>query len=97
MGYGIIRRNRKINAPLAQALLNKEGNTQSSTLEKGDFKVESRVTITQVAAQLGVSVKTILRWEKAGKIRKARRDWRGWRVYAAEEINQLKDFFQTVY
>ena len=59
--------------------------------------MDGRITITEVAHQLGISVKTILRWEKAGKIRKARRDWRGWRVYAPEDINQMKEFFQSVY
>ena len=59
--------------------------------------MNSRLTITEVAEQLGVSTKTILRWEKSGKIRKARRDWRGWRVYVPEEIEELKGLFQGVY
>ena len=59
--------------------------------------MNGRITITEAAEQLGISPKTILRWEKAGKIRKARRDWRGWRVYAPEEVNELKGFFETVY
>jgi excisionase family DNA binding protein len=59
--------------------------------------VNGRLTITEVAQQLGVSTKTILRWEKSGKIRKARRDWRGWRVYVPEEIEELKGLFQSVY
>ena len=59
--------------------------------------MEQRSTITEVAQELGVSAKTILRWEKAGKIRKARRDWRGWRVYASEDIESLKAFFEAIY
>lgn len=55
------------------------------------------MTITDVAEELGISTKTILRWEKSGKIRRARRDWRGWRVYQPEEIKELKGFFETVY
>ena len=61
------------------------------------MSVDERLTITEVAEQLGISAKTILRWEKSGKIRRARRDWRGWRVYALEDINELKGFFETVY
>ncbi len=61
------------------------------------MKLDDRFTITQVATHLGVSVKTILRSEKAGKIRKARRDWRGWRVYSQAEIEELKGFFEAVY
>jgi len=62
-----------------------------------EAKVSERITITEVAEQLGISVKTIMRWEKSGKIRKARRDWRGWRVYGSEEISELKSLFETVY
>jgi len=58
---------------------------------------DERLTITEVAERLGVSTKTILRWEKSGKIRKARRNWRGWRVYAVEELIELKGFFEAVY
>lgn len=59
--------------------------------------MDSRLTVTEVAEQIGVSVKTILRWEKSGKIKKARRDWRGWRVYAPEDISELKGLFESVY
>lgn len=67
------------------------------TAGRGEASVDERLTVTQVAGQLGISVKTIVRWEKAGKIRRARRDWRGWRVYAPQDINELKGFFETVY
>ena len=59
--------------------------------------MDGRLTITKVAEQLGISTKTILRWEKSGKIRKARRDWRGWRIYAPEDLTELKSFFEAVY
>ena len=65
--------------------------------QQGEAKVDGRLTVTEVAEQLGISVKTIMRWEKAGKIRKARRDWRGWRVYAPGDITELRGFFETVY
>lgn len=58
---------------------------------------DARLTIADVAEQLGISTKTLLRWEKSGKIRKARRDWRGWRVYAPEDLTELRSFFEAVY
>ncbi len=58
---------------------------------------DERLTIADVADQLGISTKTLLRWEKSGKIRKARRDWRGWRVYAPEDLTELRSFFEAVY
>lgn len=56
-----------------------------------------RLSITDVAQQLGVTTKTITRWEKAGKVKRAKRDWRGWRVYSPEEVEQMKSFVETVY
>ena len=56
-----------------------------------------RVTITEVAKVLGVTTKTITRWEKAGKVKRAKRDWRGWRVYTDTELQELKGFTETVY
>jgi DNA-binding transcriptional MerR regulator len=54
------------------------------------------MTITEVADMVGISPKTIVRWEKIGKIRKAKRDWRGWRVYSEEDLTDIKHFHETV-
>ena len=59
--------------------------------------VDGRLSITEVARQLGVTTKTITRWEKAGKIKPAKRDWKGWRVYTQEELEQMKGFVAAVY
>ncbi|NCU32582.1 MAG: MerR family transcriptional regulator [Candidatus Moranbacteria bacterium] len=54
------------------------------------------MTITEIADILGISPKTIARWEKVGKIQKAKRDWRGWRVYTEKDLFQIKSFFETI-
>ena len=59
--------------------------------------VDVRLTITKVADQLGVTTKTISRWEKAGKIRPAKRDWRGWRVYSSDDLAAMKNLVETLY
>ena len=59
--------------------------------------LDSRLTITEVAKELGVTTKTITRWERAGKIKPAKRDWRGWRVYSTQELDEMKNLIQTVY
>ena len=48
---------------------------------QGGVAVKKRMTITEVADLVGISPKTLARWEKVGKIKKPKRDWRGWRVY----------------
>ena len=58
---------------------------------------DGRLSITEVAKELGVTTKTITRWEKAGKIKQAKRDWKGWRVYSKEELDDMRSMLQTVY
>ena len=58
---------------------------------------DGRLSITEVAKELGITTKTITRWEKAGKIKAAKRDWRGWRVYSPDDLEVMKSFIETVY
>ena len=60
-------------------------------------QVKKRMTITEVAEILGISAKTIMRWEKIGKIRKPKRDWRGWRVYNEGDLDQIRNFHEAVF
>lgn len=55
-----------------------------------------RMTITDVAERIGVTTKTIIRWEKARKVKPPKRDWRGWRTYDKNDFRQLKAFKETV-
>ncbi len=59
--------------------------------------MDGRLTITELAERLGVTTKTITRWEKAGKIKRAKRDWRGWRVYSPGELEEMKSLVEAVY
>lgn len=56
----------------------------------------NRLTITEVARLIGVSAKTIARWEKVGKVKKPKRDWRGWRVYDEIDVSHIKEFHDTI-
>lgn len=57
----------------------------------------NKLTITQVAQRLGVTPKTIMRWERSGKVGPSKRDWRGWRVYDEGDMERLRSFFETTY
>ena len=59
--------------------------------------LDGRFSITELAKELGVTPKTITRWEKAGKIKRAKRDWKGWRIYSPEDIKQMKELIEAVY
>ena len=58
---------------------------------------DQRMTITDVADKLGVTPKTVARWEKAGKIGKPKRDWRGWRTYNIEDFQKIEKFKETIF
>mgnify|MGYP001611076658 CR=1 FL=1 len=55
-----------------------------------------RMTITDVAERIGVTSKTIVRWEKSGKVKRSKRDWRGWRIYDKDDLKRLKEFKETI-
>ncbi len=57
---------------------------------------DHRMTITDVAERIGVTPKTIIRWEKAKKVNRPKRDWRGWRIYDKDDFKRLKDFKETI-
>lgn len=57
---------------------------------------DARMTITEAADSIGVTAKTIMRWEQAGKVKKAKRDWRGWRFYTQDDLENLKNFKECV-
>lgn len=51
------------------------------------------MTITQIAKRLEISPGTIIKWEKRGLIRKAKRNPKGWRVYDQNDAEKLKAFY----
>ena len=55
-----------------------------------------KMTITDVAERIGVTPKTIVRWEKAKKVSTPKRDWRGWRIYDKNDLRKLRDFKETI-
>lgn len=59
--------------------------------------IKKRLTISEVSNIVGVSSKTLTRLEKSGKTPKAKRDWRGWRVYDENDLLKIKNFLETVF
>lgn len=78
------------NAPINETT-NDIPNTEGFRLNGG------RLTISEIAKHLGVTPKTIIRWEKAGKIHKPKRDWKGWRFYLQEDLEAIQKYVSSVY
>ena len=58
--------------------------------------IKRRMTITEVAQIVGISAKTIVRWEKMGKIKKPLRNWRSWRVYDENDLTQIRQLHEIL-
>ena len=58
--------------------------------------MNGKLTITGAAEIVGVTPKTIMRWETTGKVKKAKRDWRGWRFYDSDDIEELIEFHNII-
>ena len=59
--------------------------------------MNGRLTITDIAKKVGVTPKTLVRWEKAGKIKRPKRDWKGWRIYLEEDLARIQRFVDSLY
>ena len=54
--------------------------------------MKEMMTITEVAKMLRISPGTIKKWEEIGKVRNAKRDQKGWRVYDQYDAEKLMAF-----
>ncbi len=54
--------------------------------------MKEMMTITEVAKMLRISPSTIKKWEEIGKVRKAKRNQKGWRVYDQYDAEKLMVF-----
>ena len=53
---------------------------------------EDKITRSQAAQELGITVKTLYTWERRGLIPPPDRDRRGWRWYTPHQMEQIRQF-----
>jgi molybdopterin-binding protein len=51
---------------------------------------DDKLTPKQAAHALGISKRTLTKWEKEGRIPASERDWRGWRWYSQEALLDIR-------
>lgn len=54
------------------------------------MKHPDKLLPSEAAAALGVTPRTLISWEKAGKIPPPERDFRGWRLYDRKTIQEMR-------
>ncbi len=55
--------------------------------------MKEMMALTEVVEMLGIRPETIRRWEKAGKVKEAKRDQKGWRMYAQDDADKLMAYY----
>ena len=60
--------------------------------------MQKRFSVGEAARIVGVSKKTLYRWEKArkGGLKKVLRDYKGHRIYTESQVRALREFRQRV-
>lgn len=53
------------------------------------------LTPSEICKKAGISKNTLIDWEKKDLIPKAKRDWRGWRVFSEKDLKEVIKFKNT--
>lgn len=48
-----------------------------------------------ICAIFDISKATLFRWESEGLISNVNRDWRNWRIYSAENVEEIKRIIKS--
>ncbi|MGH7254991.1 MAG: MerR family transcriptional regulator [Nitrospirales bacterium] len=59
-----------------------------------DSKPKKRYKTYDICKLFDVSRATLFRWDREGLISGPQRDWRNWRVYTAQNINEIKQIIR---
>lgn len=51
---------------------------------------KSNLSTNEVCKLFDVTKTTLFKWEKEGKMKKARKDWRGWRIFSEENVDEIR-------
>lgn len=57
-------------------------------------KKKSTYSTQDVCTKFDITKTTLFKWEKDGKISKTKKDWRGWRVFSENNVEDIKRIIQ---
>ncbi|MCP4725795.1 MAG: MerR family transcriptional regulator [bacterium] len=58
-------------------------------------KKKKKYSTNEVCTELDVTKNTLFKWEKEGKIKKVEKDWRGWRLFSDENVDEIRNIIQS--
>ncbi len=56
---------------------------------------KKKYSTNDICSELDVTKNTLFKWEKEGKISKVEKDWRGWRVFSKENVDEVKKIIES--
>lgn len=59
------------------------------------MKGNKKYSVKEVCTIFDVSKATLFRWESEGLISYVQRDWRNWRIYTSENIEEIKRIIES--
>jgi len=59
-------------------------------VRRSDITNAHRITTQEVCQLLDISKRTLQNWEKSGVIPRAPRDWRGYRIFTKEDVENIR-------
>ena len=45
---------------------------------------------SEICRKFDITKNTLFKWEKEGKISRVQKDWRGWRIFSDENVNEIR-------
>ena len=56
---------------------------------------EKSINASTVCKEFDITKNTLFKWEREGKISKVKKDWRGWRVFSEENIDEIRGIIEA--
>ena len=54
----------------------------------------SEYSAHEICKLFDVTKKTLFKWERDGKISRVKKDWRGWRVFSEDNVDEIKKIIE---
>ena len=58
-------------------------------------KKKKTYSTSEVCSELDVTKNTIFKWEKEGMIKKVEKDWRGWRLFSEDNVDEIRKIIRN--
>ncbi len=62
--------------------------------KKAKASQDDTFSAIEICKKFDITKNTLFKWEKDGKISRVEKDWRGWRIFSDENIDEIKNVIE---